>query len=336
MRRCARKQQPAGNTSRALINNLYGHLYGQNGDEKMIKNENYYTVFGWMINDLHLSGNNLTTFAVIYSFSQDGKSTFKGSLSYLMEFTGASLATVKRCLFQLEKEGLIYKNSKNRQCGGTDGYCVSQTIFDRVAQNELPGGGGWLKMSYPVAQNELPPAQNELPPLPPHYIINTAISTGYIKKERKKEKEIYKEKETARMEFEKMSDEDLLRWGEGSCDLCDPLQEAIFYAWCNECRKRKETTKKWKGKVIKNDRVFGILKSHEEVMDEMGVSDELKDVLKQFLRNSYLNKHLIPNDKLIDIICRLNEYYEDDEAGKIRSVNKAIAGGWYDICELKR
>ena len=174
-----------------------------------------------------------------------------------------------------------------------------------------------------------PDGQNDHPiPIP------TSISTGYTK-ERKKEKEIYKEKE-ATADFEHMSDEELLRWGEGPCDMSDPQQEASFYAWCNECRKRRETTKRWKGKIIKNDHVFEILKSHEEVMDEMGVNDNLKDVLKQFLRNAYLNKHLISNDKLIDIICRLDEYYEHDEDGKIRSVCKAIEGGWYDIRELKR
>ena len=43
----------------------------------MIKDENYYTIFGWMINRLHLEGNNLKIYALIYSFTQDGKTEYK-------------------------------------------------------------------------------------------------------------------------------------------------------------------------------------------------------------------------------------------------------------------
>lgn len=52
-----------------------------------IKNENFYTVLGWMLNTLELKGNELIVFAIIYSFSQDGESEFTGSLSYIQVFT---------------------------------------------------------------------------------------------------------------------------------------------------------------------------------------------------------------------------------------------------------
>lgn len=42
-----------------------------------IRNENFYTVFGWMLNELELKGNELIIFGIIYSFSQDGKSEFR-------------------------------------------------------------------------------------------------------------------------------------------------------------------------------------------------------------------------------------------------------------------
>ena len=53
---------------------------------KGIRDENFYTVLGWMLNVLELKGNELIIFAVIYSFSQDGESEFTGSLSYLQAF----------------------------------------------------------------------------------------------------------------------------------------------------------------------------------------------------------------------------------------------------------
>ena len=292
----------------------------------MIRNENFYTVFGWMLNKLHLSGNKLTIFAVIYSFSQDGKSEFKGSLSYLMDFVGASRATVIRCLTQLEADGLICKEKKNSILGSSDFYRVTNETLERVSQNDTPPPGG---------------SQNDTPL--PYYIIHT-IST-VDNKERKKEnrkrnrdiekEKLSKEKERAQQKFSSMPDEELLAWGEQSIDLTNPQQEMEFYEWCRECRKRKETATRWRGRVIKNDHVFAILKSHDEIMTEMGVSDALRDSLKQFLRNCYLNKHLISNDKLTDIICRLNDFYGRDDAGKIKSVNTAISGGWYDIRELR-
>ena len=357
----------------------------------MIRNENFYTVFGWMLNKLHLSGNKLTIFAVIYSFSQDGKSEFKGSLSYLMDFVGASRATVIRCLTQLEADGLICKEKKNSILGSSDFYRVTNETLERVSQNDTPPPGGSQNDTPPPggsqndtpppggSQNDTPPpggSQNDTPPpggsqndTPPpggvskrdggcfkmrprgsqndtplpYYIIHT-IST-VDNKERKKEnrkrnrdiekEKLSKEKERAQQKFSSMPDEELLAWGEQSIDLTNPQQEMEFYEWCRECRKRKETATRWRGRVIKNDHVFAILKSHDEIMTEMGVSDALRDSLKQFLRNCYLNKHLISNDKLTDIICRLNDFYGRDDAGKIKSVNTAISGGWYDIRELR-
>ena len=43
----------------------------------------YIAIQDWMISDLQLKGNELLTYALIYGFSQDGESEFKGSLKYL-------------------------------------------------------------------------------------------------------------------------------------------------------------------------------------------------------------------------------------------------------------
>mgnify|MGYP006917400816 CR=1 FL=1 len=51
-----------------------------------IRNENFYTVLGWMLNVLELKGNELIVFAIIYSFSQDGESEFTGSLTFMQTF----------------------------------------------------------------------------------------------------------------------------------------------------------------------------------------------------------------------------------------------------------
>lgn len=75
----------------------------------MIKNENYITVSGWMVNDLNLKGTELLLYATIYGFSQDGISDFKGSLAYLAEWCNVDKSTVQRALKSLLEKKLIEK-----------------------------------------------------------------------------------------------------------------------------------------------------------------------------------------------------------------------------------
>ena len=84
----------------------------------MIKEENSVTIHGWMITRLGLSGTDLLIYAIIYGFSQDGNSLFYGSRSYLTEWTGASLTSVRRSLKTLIERGLIeqvYHSKDNRE-----------------------------------------------------------------------------------------------------------------------------------------------------------------------------------------------------------------------------
>lgn len=75
-----------------------------------IKNENFYTVLGWMLNVLELKGNELIIFAIIYSFSQDGESEFTGSLSYMQKFANIKAQnTVVSVLKSLQEKEMIMK-----------------------------------------------------------------------------------------------------------------------------------------------------------------------------------------------------------------------------------
>lgn len=73
----------------------------------MIKNENFITIHAWMISRLGLSGASLIIYAVIFGFSQDGESYFRGSRQYLADWCNCSLSGVKKCLKQLQESGLI-------------------------------------------------------------------------------------------------------------------------------------------------------------------------------------------------------------------------------------
>lgn len=80
----------------------------------MIKNENYITIQGWMINELKLSANELLIYAIIYGFSQDGTSTFEGSETYLAEMISVSRQTICGILSKLEEKNLVEKISNGK------------------------------------------------------------------------------------------------------------------------------------------------------------------------------------------------------------------------------
>ena len=69
----------------------------------------YIVIQDWMISDLQLKGNELLTYALIYGFSQDGESEFKGSLKYISKFLGVSKSTAQRNLENLANRGVIEK-----------------------------------------------------------------------------------------------------------------------------------------------------------------------------------------------------------------------------------
>lgn len=91
----------------------------------------YITIQGWMVTDLGLSGNDLVIYALIYGFSQDGKSVFSGSLKYISAFTGISKQSVVRVLARLIGGGLIEKKDRGSEEQNT--YCAT-----KASQESLP------------------------------------------------------------------------------------------------------------------------------------------------------------------------------------------------------
>lgn len=76
-----------------------------------MKDCNYINIAGWMGNRLGLRGNELICFAVIYGFSQDGESQFKGNLNYLTECMFCTQPTALLCIDKLLKLELIRKET---------------------------------------------------------------------------------------------------------------------------------------------------------------------------------------------------------------------------------
>ena len=116
----------------------------------MIKNENYITIQGWMINELGLKGNSLIIYATIYGFSQTNNCEFTGSANYLAEWCGCYRQTVMTTLNKLVADDLIIKSEEFRNNVNFCSYSVNLTVckkslqgdvkkFDRVMSKNLTG-----------------------------------------------------------------------------------------------------------------------------------------------------------------------------------------------------
>lgn len=96
-----------------------------------VKDGTYVNIQSFMVNELHLSGNALIIYAVIYGFSQDGDSWFTGSRSYLAAWCQASKSTVSRNLETLCADGLIERREHVKA-----GVLLVEYRAVRGAQNE--------------------------------------------------------------------------------------------------------------------------------------------------------------------------------------------------------
>lgn len=73
-----------------------------------MKNENYITIQGWMVNELSLTGNDLICYALIYGFTQNGD-YWEKSHAYISEWLGVSKRSVSDILKRLVENKHIEK-----------------------------------------------------------------------------------------------------------------------------------------------------------------------------------------------------------------------------------
>ena len=118
----------------------------------------YIVIQDWMIADLQLKGNELLTYALIYGFSQDGESEFKGSLKYISEFIGVSKRTAQRSIENLVDRGIVEKRVEEISGVKFNRYMAHEkadTSIDKMTtgyrQNDH---GGIDKMTTGYRQND--------------------------------------------------------------------------------------------------------------------------------------------------------------------------------------
>ena len=96
-----------------------------------------------MLNRLELKGVALEIYAIVYGFSQDGESEFKGSISYLCDFTGTSRPTVIKALKDLVASDYLIKTETEINGVKFNKYKVNLQVvkeFNRGSKETLQGG----------------------------------------------------------------------------------------------------------------------------------------------------------------------------------------------------
>lgn len=125
----------------------------------MLNNENYITVQGWMVKELGLKGNKLLTYALIYGFSQDSKSEFTGSLSYIADWVGVTKRAAIDIINDLIDKKLIEKIEHT--AGNVKYYSYKITSVKNFTGGEEISPGGSEKTSpqhiYIINNNNTPP-----------------------------------------------------------------------------------------------------------------------------------------------------------------------------------
>ena len=132
----------------------------------VVKDENFYTVQGWMRNKLGLRGNALDIYAIIYGFSQVSHQEFTASINYLCEWLGVSRPTVINTLKDLVDSGYLTKESTE----------LNGVIYNRYTA-VVPDFTGGKEFLLPQSKNFTGGSQEILPNNIDNTIENNPLPT---------------------------------------------------------------------------------------------------------------------------------------------------------------
>lgn len=123
-----------------------------------MRDGSYITIQSWMVTRLHLKGNELMAYALIYGFSQDEQSCFYGSYQYVMAWLNVDRTTAIRVLGSLEKKGLLRKWQEAVNGVMTNRYAaIEEPELSALPDPSQNATGGKMQ---PVAECNSDPLQN--------------------------------------------------------------------------------------------------------------------------------------------------------------------------------
>lgn len=105
-------------------------------EPRTFKNENFITVPGFAIVELGLSGNELLCYSLIYGFTQDKETEFRGSLNYVASALNVTKQNAKKIIDRLIDRGLIDKREMY-----FSGVKFCHYVANRYGVTEIATGG---------------------------------------------------------------------------------------------------------------------------------------------------------------------------------------------------
>lgn len=100
----------------------------------VIQYTNFFSIFGFMTakDGLALTGVKLQIYAIIYSFTHNGRIEFEAPLDYIAEFTGSCRRSITQALSELVDKGFILKTDRNTDKGKTNAYRVNLDVVKKL------------------------------------------------------------------------------------------------------------------------------------------------------------------------------------------------------------
>lgn len=122
-----------------------------------MKNENFITIQGWMVNELSLTGNDLICYALIYGFTQNGD-YWEKSHTYISEWLGVSKRSVSDILKRLVENRHIDK--KEYEVNGVKFCKYKANVGNFMGSEESSLGGS--EESSPHRYNNIDIKEKEI------------------------------------------------------------------------------------------------------------------------------------------------------------------------------
>lgn len=302
----------------------------------MIRNDNYYIIQGWMQNELKLKGNELRVYAIIYGFSQNGESEFRGSINYISEFLDVSYKTVCRTLASLTAKGYVNKSIYNSSQGSANGYSCVPLDEIKATKEEKEQADVKALINHILDEiiadyaADFEATEEEIAIYGTDFLIEEQDVVG-------------------RTKCPTLLEGD----AEGTDKMSYPVGQNVppyilsynIQEFSNEKNKEENNSKKESKKIRNNltnestgsatfhlaERRKKKLPSYQEVMNSFKVDKGVQIALWEFIRHCQLNGRKLTNSKLEGIAVELDMQYRDDECGKIQAIHRAINGGYFDI-----
>lgn len=187
-----------------------------------MKDSNYIVIQGWMY-ELGLTKlNEIIALALVYGFSQDGESIFRGSLNYIAEYLMCDKRTAMRVMSVLEEKDLVIKEQKDINGVKFNRYRINDGVVKKCHRGCQNFTGG-DKMSPNNTSNNKYSISTSTTTIDNIYTIN-----NISKEEKMITVWLVEDEEIRKMQFHRLG---LL---DGQADFLTVLQEKVsqFYEQC--------------------------------------------------------------------------------------------------------